>query len=197
MPERQTTADDPLFFATPADLRRWLEDHHDSATELWVGLHKKGSGHASITWPELVDQLLCFGWIDGVRKSLDADRYVIRTTPRRPGSLWSAVNRRRVPALIEAGLMHPAGLAAWNARDDEKSRRYSFERDDVGLGDAYEAEFRRHPAAWDFFQAQPPGYRKTATWWVISAKREETRLRRLRTLIEDSAAGLRIKELRR
>ena len=187
---------DPLFFPTSDDLRRWLLAHHASAPELWVGLHRKGSGRASITWPELVDQLLCFGWIDGVRKSLGDDRYMIRTTPRRAGSRWSAVNRRRVPALIETGLMTPAGLAAWEARDEAEAG-YSFERENASLGEAYEAELRRDPAAWAFWQAQPPGYRKTAAWYVISAKREETRRRRLRTLIEDSAAGRRIGLLQR
>ena len=192
-----TSAANPLFFPTPVDLRSWLVAHHAAAGELWVGLHKKGSGRPSITWPELVDQLLCFGWIDGVRKSLGGDSYVIRITPRRKRSRWSAVNRRRVPELIDAGLMTPAGLAAWQARDEADDRRYSFEREERSLGEAYEAELRRDPAAWTFWNAQPPGYRSTATWWVVSAKREETRLRRLRTLIEDSAAGLRIGPLRR
>lgn len=192
-----TSPADPLFFPTPADLRAWLVTNHAAAGELWVGLHKKGSGRPSVTWSELVDQLLCFGWIDGVRKSLGGDSYAIRVTPRRKGSRWSAVNRRRVPMLIDAGLMTPAGLAAWEARDEAADRRYSFEREDATLGEAYEAELRRDPAAWAFWQAQPPGYRKTATWWVISAKREETRRRRLGRLVEDSAAGLRIGLLRR
>lgn len=182
----------PLFFSTPGDLRAWLIANHATSAELWVGLHKKATGRPSITWPELVDQLLCFGWIDGVRKSLGAESYVIRTTPRRPGSTWSAVNLRRGAALIDEELMEPAGLAAWEARDESKAARYSFERQRVTLGEVYEAEFRRDAAAWSFFESQPPGYRKTATWWVVSAKREETRQRRLRTLIEDSAAGRRI-----
>ena len=191
------SAADPLFFPTPAELRAWLVRNHAAAGALWVGLHKKGSGRPSITWPELVDQLLCFGWIDGVRKSLGGDSYVIRVTPRRRGSRWSVVNRRRVPELIEEGLMTPAGLAAWEARDDADDRRYSFERENASLGEADEAELRRDPAAWAFWEAQPPGYRKAATVWVVSAKREETRRRRLRTLIEDSAAGRRIALLRR
>ena len=196
-PPPGTTAADPLFFPTPADLRAWLVTNHAAAGELWVGLHKKGSGRPSVTWPELVDQLLCFGWIDGVRKSLGGDSYVIRTTPRRRGSRWSAVNRRRVPELIDAGLMMPAGLAAWEGRDEAEDRRYAFEREEASLGEAYGAELRRDAAAWAFWNAQPPGYRKTAAWWVVSAKREETRRRRLRTLVEDSAAGRRIAPLRR
>lgn len=188
---------EPTFFETPDELRRWLERHHDSVPELLVGLYKKGSGKPSITWPQLVDQLLCFGWIDGVRRSLDQDSYTIRITPRRPSSTWSAVNLRRTRELIEAGLMAPAGLAAFETRDEEKTRRYSYERKTATLGSELEAAFRANARAWEFFQSQPPGYRKTATAWVVSAKREETRRRRLDTLIRDSEQGLRIGLLRR
>jgi uncharacterized protein YdeI (YjbR/CyaY-like superfamily) len=187
----------PVFFARPEDFRRWLAAHHQSATELWVGFHKKGSRRPTITWPESVDEALCFGWIDGVRKSLDADSYVIRFTPRKPGSTWSSVNTRRATALVESGRMQPAGRRAFDARDPKKSGVYSFERAAAELSAAAAARFRANAKAWAFFQSQPPGYRKTAVHWDVSAKQEATRERRLDTLIADSAAGLRIGPLRR
>lgn len=188
----------PTFFATPADFRRWLKQHHARASELWVGFHKRGTGRPSITWPESVDEALCFGWIDGIRKSLSPDSYVIRFTPRKPGSIWSAVNTRRAQELIRDARMQPAGLKAFAARDPKRSGIYSFEqRKTAELGSEREALFRKNKAAWAFFQSQPPGYRRISTWWVISAKREETRAKRLATLIEDSAAGRRIAPLRR
>jgi uncharacterized protein YdeI (YjbR/CyaY-like superfamily) len=187
----------PVFFATPADFRAWLERHHDHAQEIWVGYHKKASGRPSITWPESVDEALCFGWIDGVRKSIDADSYMIRFTPRKPRSTWSAVNIRRAEELIARGRMRPAGQAAFDNRAENRSRRYSFEQGEVALGERLEQQLRANARAWAFFQAQPPGYRKTATWWVLSASREETRQRRLATLIRDSEAGQRIAPLRR
>ena len=191
----QTT---PLFFATPADFRRWLKQYHPSEHELWVGFYKKTSGRASITWAESVDEALCFGWIDGVRKTLDEQSYVIRFTPRKKGSIWSDVNTRRAQALVESGRMHPAGLRAFKARDPKKAGRYSFEqREAPQLGDAAEVRFRANAEGWRFFQSQPPGYRRVATWWVVSARREATRERRLQTLIDDSAAGRRIGLLRR
>jgi uncharacterized protein YdeI (YjbR/CyaY-like superfamily) len=184
---------EPLFFAKPADFRRWLEKHHHSATELLVGFYKKGSGRPSMTWPESVDEALCFGWIDGVRRSLDDESYTIRFTPRRPGSNWSLINIRKVKALIRGGRMKPAGLEAFKARDDSKSGVYSFEqRENAKLDRKAEATFRANRAAWRFFQAQPPGYRKIAAFYVMSAKREETRTKRLNILIEYSAAGQRI-----
>lgn len=188
---------DPSFFPTPADFRAWFAEHHESATELWVGFHKKGTGRASITWPESVDQALCFGWIDGIRKSLDADSYVIRFTPRKKGSHWSNVNTKRIGELVEQGLVTEAGLRAFELRSEANSGRASFEQDDVELPEEYVALFQANPAAWAFFSSEPPGYRKAATWWVISAKREETRRKRLATLVEDSADGLRLKQLRR
>jgi uncharacterized protein YdeI (YjbR/CyaY-like superfamily) len=185
------------FFERPEDYRRWLAQHHDSESELWVGYYKKATGKPSITWPESVDEALCYGWIDGVRRSIDEAAYKIRFTPRRPGSLWSRLNLERAAALIEEGRMAPAGLAAYEARDPEKQAASASDLDEVGLSAEQEKEFRKLPAAWAFWTAQPAGYRKLATWWVVSAKREETRARRLATLIEDSANGLRIKELRR
>ena len=196
-PTAGSAAENPRFFASSRQLRDWLTRNHASGTELWVGLHKKGTGKPSITWPELVDQLLCFGWIDGVRKSLGERSYVIRATPRKRGSNWSAVNLRRMTELIESGAVEPAGFSAYEARDAVKSHAYSFERENVTLGSALEARFKQDRRAWSFFSSQPPSYRRTATWWVVSAKREETRRRRLETLIKDSAAGQRIALLRK
>jgi uncharacterized protein YdeI (YjbR/CyaY-like superfamily) len=188
---------EPRFFETPEELRDWLRSNHASADELLVGLHKKGSGKPSITWPQLVDQLLCFGWIDGVRRSIDEKSYTIRITPRRKGSIWSAVNLRRANELIELGWMEPAGLAAFQIRDERKTALYSHEREHASLSAELEALFRSNPKAWVFFQSQPPSYRKVVLHWVTSAKREETKLRRLTALIGDSEKGLRIGLLRR
>jgi uncharacterized protein YdeI (YjbR/CyaY-like superfamily) len=158
---------------------------------------KKSSGMQTITWYESVDEALCFGWIDGIRKSVDDESYTIRFTPRRPGSNWSRVNLERVAALIDQGRMAPAGLAAFEARDLKKSGAYSFERDEARLSREQERAFKRNAEAWTFWERQPPGYRKQATSWVVTAKREETRARRLAQLIADSAEGLRLRPLRR
>ncbi len=187
----------PVFFANPAELRRWLERNHLCARELWVGLHKKRSGIPSITWPQLVDELLCFGWIDGVRRSLDETRYAIRVTPRRKGSVWSRVNLGRCRELIRQGTMEPSGLAAFEGRRAEEPGEDPWQEGPVALAQEYQDDFRSNPAAWEFFLSQPPGYRKTASAWVMSAKRDETRRRRLGTLIEDSGMGRRIAPLRR
>jgi len=188
----------PHFFATPEDFRRWLEKHHASASELWVGFYKRGTGKPSITWPESVDEALCVGWIDGVRKRIDDESYVIRFTPRKATSTWSAVNIKRMGELIREGRVLPAGLAAFEKRSEKKSGIYSYEqRKEVELGEAYERQFRAHGAAWDYFQAQPPWYRRLATWWVVDAKKEETRQRRLATLIEASAQRQSIRGLER
>jgi uncharacterized protein YdeI (YjbR/CyaY-like superfamily) len=189
---------EPTFFATPDDFRAWLEEHHETESELLVGFHKKGSGRPSITWPESVDHALCFGWIDGVRRSIDAERYSIRFTPRQPRSTWSAINVKRVGELEAEGLMRPAGRAAFERRSDDRTAIYSHERRRAAAFTAeQEAAFKSDRAAWAWFQDQPPSYRRTATHWVISAKREETRERRLRRLIEDSAAGRTIPPLTR
>jgi uncharacterized protein YdeI (YjbR/CyaY-like superfamily) len=186
----------PTFYATPDQWRAWLEANHADEREHWVGFHRRGSGHPSMTWPESVDQALCFGWIDGVRKAVDEQRYKIRFTPRRRTSRWSAVNVGRVAELTEAGLMRPAGLAAFEARTAEAT--YSYEqRDTAAFDDARERRLRESGAAGAFFAAQPPWYRRTATHWIMSAKREETRDRRLARLIEDSAAERWISPLRR
>jgi uncharacterized protein YdeI (YjbR/CyaY-like superfamily) len=180
----------PTFFATPAKFRAWLEAHHDKAPELWVGLYKRSSGRPSITWPEAVDEALCFGWIDGVRKGIDDVSYMNRYTPRRARSTWSTVNVNRVKELKRQGRMHPAGLSAFEKRAPAKSGIYSYEqRHAAAFEAAHLRQFRASKKAWDFFQSRPPGYRQTATWWVVTAKREETRRKRLATLIEDSERG--------
>jgi uncharacterized protein YdeI (YjbR/CyaY-like superfamily) len=182
----------PRFFATADAFRRWLEKNHDTADELWVGYHKKDSGKRSITWSESVDEALCFGWIDGIRKSIDESSYTNRFTPRRRGSTWSKVNIRRVEALIEAGRMRPAGLAAYEARTEFKSGTYSYEQRPLEMPEPYAGLMKKNQAAWSFFQSQPPGYRKMMSWFVVSAKRDETRLTRLEKLIDYCARGERI-----
>jgi uncharacterized protein YdeI (YjbR/CyaY-like superfamily) len=179
---------EPLFFARPDDLRVWFGSHHATAGELWVGYFKKGTGKQSISWPESVDEALCVGWIDGVRKRWDDDSYVIRFTPRRRGSVWSRVNIARAEELIASGRMQPAGLAVFHARTEARSGVYSYEqRQAARLEPAQEARFRANPEAWDYFLSRPSSYQRTAIWWVVSAKKEETRERRLATLIDDSA----------
>ena len=190
---RNPPAGRPVFFPAPKDLRQWFVRHHGSAAELWVGFYKKGSGIPSITWPEAVDQALCFGWIDGVRKSIDGTSYMNRFTPRRPRSNWSAVNIARVGELKALGLMTPAGLEAFERRSSDRSAVYSYEqRRTAALDAASEKRLRANRQAWDFFRSQAPSYQRLATYWVISAKKEETRTRRLQALIADSAAGRRI-----
>lgn len=186
----------PTTFERPEDFRVWLEQHHDSESELWVGYHKKGSGKPSMTWPESVDEALCFGWIDGLRKSIDAERYMIRFTPRRARSVWSAVNIERVSVLTQERRMRPAGRSAFEARREDRSRIYSHEqREKAVLDPSFEKRFRARKKAWAFFQAQANWYRQAAIRWVMTAKREETRERRLATLIEDSAAGRKVPPL--
>jgi uncharacterized protein YdeI (YjbR/CyaY-like superfamily) len=192
-PAKSSKKPSPKFFVTPADWRSWLEKHHADQIELLVGLRKKGSGRASITWPESVDQALCFGWIDGVRRNIDGTSYSIRFTPRKSVSTWSAVNIRRAGELMESGLMHPAGRKAFGARQEKRSAIYAFEQKNVAFTDEQEGRFRANAKAWTFFAAQPPGYQRVMTWWVISAKREETRVSRLAKLMEESEAGRRMR----
>jgi uncharacterized protein YdeI (YjbR/CyaY-like superfamily) len=181
---------EPTFFATPDEFRAWLDKHHEIETELLVGFHKKGSGRPSITWPESVDQALCFGWIDGVRRRIDDASYSIRFTPRKARSNWSAINVKRVAELTELGLMRPAGIAAFKRRSNAKTAIYAYEqRKAATLDPEQERRFRADERAWKWFQAQPPSYRRTATYWVVSAKKQETRQRRLERLIEDSGAA--------
>jgi uncharacterized protein YdeI (YjbR/CyaY-like superfamily) len=184
---------EPTFFPTPEDFRAWFAENHDRERELLVGFYKVGTDKPSITWPQSVDEALCYGWIDGVRRSLGDEAYTIRFTPRTAKSTWSAVNIKRMGELIAEGRVQPAGLAAFQAREESNSRIYAYENRDKAVFDpALEERFRANEAAWSFFQAQPPGYRKTAIFWVASAKQEATRLRRLDTLIADSAAGRRL-----
>ncbi len=185
------------FFKSPSAWRAWLEKNHAKADELWVGFYKKDSGKPSITWQESVDQALCFGWIDGIRKSINAESYKIRFTPRRQRSIWSAVNIKRVKELSKLGLMHSAGLEAFKKRDEKRSVIYSYERKTSTLEGVYAKEFKANKKAWKFFQSQPPGYRHTSSWWVMSAKKKETQLKRLAVLIKDSANGTTILPLRR
>jgi uncharacterized protein YdeI (YjbR/CyaY-like superfamily) len=188
----------PTFFATAEELGAWLEEHHETARELWVGFHKKASGKPSITWEESVEQALRFGWIDGVRHSVDDESYTNRFTPRKPTSNWSAINVAKVEELKARGLMAPAGLRAYEARTPERTGVYSFERAEAAvLPPEFEERLRANAAAADWFESRPPGYRRTAMHWVISAKREETRQRRLQQLIDCSAEGRNVPPLAR
>jgi uncharacterized protein YdeI (YjbR/CyaY-like superfamily) len=185
-----------IFFESPQDFYDWLEQHHDTADEVYVGFYKTHTGKRAMSWSESVDQALCFGWIDGRANAIDEDRYMQRFTPRRPGSNWSKINVEKVAKLVEDGRMRPAGLAAFEKRTDAKTGVYSFERE-TELAPEYEAQLKANEAAAEYFHSRPPWYRRTAIHLVMSAKREETRERRLRQLIEDSAAGRDIKQLRR
>lgn len=185
----------PTFFPTPADWRKWLAANHDKESELLVGYYKKDTGKPSITWPESVDQALCFGWIDGIRKSIDEESYTIRFTPRKASSIWSAYNTKRFGELSEQGLVHPAGQAAFDKRKPEKSGIYSFEQGDkIELDEVYLKQLKANAKAYEFFEAQAPSYQRTVRHWIMSAKRPETQQKRLETLIEDSANERRIKQ---
>ena len=182
----------PKFFRTAADFRTWLEKNHATATELWVGFYKKESGKPSITWPESVDRALCFGWIDGIRKRVDEISYQIRFTPRRRGSIWSAINIKRARELVRQKQMQPSGLRAFAARIENKSGIYSYEQRSTELTEQYAKLLKKNNAAWNFFENQPPSYRRMIGWWVISAKKEETRMARLAKLISESSRGKRL-----
>ena len=185
---------DALFFDTAADLRAWFEVNHDSAPELFVGYWKKGSGRSGVSHPEAIEQALCFGWIDSVARGIDEQRYRVRFTPRRKGSVWSAVNIAKIAELTERGLIRPSGLAAFEQRKVDQAPAYSYEQD--GAFDLEQAaRFRAEAKAWEWFEGQSAYYRRAATHWVISAKRPETRERRLAQLIADSGAGKRVPPL--
>jgi len=192
MPSKKPAEPKPTFFKTPADFRKWLAKHHKTTGELWVAFYKKDSGKASITWPESVDEALCVGWIDGVRKRIDDVSYKIRFSPRRPRSVWSSVNIKRMPELVKEGRMLAAGEEAFARRLENRSGAYAYEQRPAELPDPYGKQLKQNKAAWKFFESQPPYYRKLATWWVVSAKQEETRLKRLKKLIEVSAEGRRV-----
>ena len=189
---------EPIFLATPEEFRAWLEEHHDTASELLVGFYKVKTGIPSMTWSESVDEALCFGWIDGKGKRIDDKSHSIRFTPRRKGSIWSAVNVAKVATLTEEGRMRPAGLAAFEARREDRTAIYSFERDEPAVfSPEHNAQLLANAAAREFFENQAPWYQRAATHWVVSAKRQDTRDRRMASLIEDSAAARLIKHLNR
>jgi len=187
------TPSNVTYFKTPADLRKWFKKNHQKAEELWVGYYKKGSGHASVTWPESVDEALCVGWIDGIRKTIDAERYTIRFTPRRESSVWSAVNIARMKVLTAEGRVLPAGDKAYSARKENRSGIYAYEQRRDRLEEPYAGQLKKNGKAWDFFAAQPPYYRKRLGWWIVSAKKEETRQTRLKMLIDASEKGRRLR----
>ncbi|HMF98880.1 MAG TPA: YdeI/OmpD-associated family protein [Vicinamibacterales bacterium] len=180
------------YFKSAADFRAWLEAHGGSTRELWIGFYKKASGKGGLTYKEALDEALCFGWIDGVRKRVDEASFVQRFTPRTASSIWSAVNLKRMKELLASGRVADVGRAVYERRDPKRTQRYSFENRPAAFDAALTRRFKANPEAWTFFRAQPPGYRKVLTFWVMSAKKEETRLRRLDMLIKDSAEGKRI-----
>lgn len=187
---------EPKFFETQEAFRDWLEAHHQSEAELWVGYFKKATKIPSITWPESVSEALCYGWIDGIRKSIDDKRYRVRFTPRKPKGIWSAANLNQVAELIKENRMKPMGIAAFERREAAKSEIYAYEQKNVQFDKEYEVEIQNNPEAWSFFDQLAPSYKRQSIWWVMSAKREETRLKRLVVLIESSADGLKIPPMR-
>ncbi|MES2692903.1 MAG: YdeI/OmpD-associated family protein [Verrucomicrobiota bacterium] len=192
MKPKATATPKPVFFPTAADFRRWLEKNHASATELYIGFYKAKSGKTAMTYEEAVDESLCFGWIDGVVKSLGPESYQHRFSPRKPTSIWSMINIGHVARLTKAGKMHPRGLAAFAARKANKVGIYAYEQRPQEMPDPYRKTFKAAAKAWAFWEKQPPGYRRTLVWWIISAKQEATRDKRLKTLIKTCAAGRRV-----
>jgi|SRR5687767_3423390 len=182
----------PVFFLDQNIFRKWLETHHQTSSELFVGFYKVGSGKPSMTWPQSVDQALCFGWIDGVRRTIDKDAYCIRFTPRKPTSIWSAINIAKVEKLTKKGLMQPAGIEAYKKRKQEKSKIYSFENKAIKLSEKYERQFKSDPDAWHFFTTQAPSYQKTITHWIMTARQEATQLKRLEQTIAQSSKQKRL-----
>jgi uncharacterized protein YdeI (YjbR/CyaY-like superfamily) len=189
--------EEPVYFKSQSHFRKWLEKNHAKKDELWLGFYKVGSGKKGITPKQALDEALAFGWIDGIRKSIDEESYKNRYTPRRKGSVWSDINTKRVKELQKMGVMHEAGLKAFGQRKEHRAGLYSFEQPGIELPVEYEKKFIKNKKAWKYFNEQPPGYRRTSTWWVISAKKEETRLKRLDILIKDSASQTRIAMLKR
>jgi uncharacterized protein YdeI (YjbR/CyaY-like superfamily) len=185
----------PVFFPTQKDLRKWLEKNYKKKKELFAGYYKVSSGKPSVTWSQSVDEALCFGWIDGIRRSVDEESYCIRFTPRNPKSNWSAVNIKKVEKLIKLGLMKPEGLKAFSLRKENKSKVYSYENPPVDLDKTYKKLFKANKKAWAFYQSTTPTYRKVTTRWVMSAKQEITRLKRLNELMRDCAADKKIKSM--
>ncbi len=192
MEKASTGVTQPIFFSTKEEFRTWLEKHHEDEKELLAGFYKTGSGKPSMTWSESVDQALCFGWIDGVRKSIDHESYSIRFTPRKPSSIWSNINIKKVEELTKAGLMTPSGQKAFDLRKEDKSGIYSHEKADVSLDPVYQKQFLNDSAAWDFFESQAPSYKKVVIHWIMSAKQEKTRLSRLGKVIDISKQSKRL-----
>ena len=184
------------WFASSAEWRAWLEEHHATETEIWLGVRKKHVP-VGLSYAEGVDEALCFGWIDGITHTVDADGYTLRFTPRKPKSIWSAVNLKRIEELIAEGRVHESGLATYRGRDESRAGLYTHEQDEIVLSDEFQLQFEANSAAWAWFQSRPPGYQRQAIWWVMSAKRPETRDRRLATLIEDSANERPLKQFAR
>lgn len=182
----------PIFFASQAEFRKWLEKNHEKETEVLAGFYKVGSGKPSMTWSESVDQALCFGWIDGVRRSVDAESYSIRFTPRRPRSVWSTINIKKIEELTKKGLMKPAGIAAFAKREEKRSGIYAYENSPIPLDKEFEKRFQKNKKAWEFFQSCGNWYRKQAARWVMSAKEEETKNRRFEKLLAESEAGRKV-----
>ncbi len=175
-----------IFFKSIKELRKWFEKNHNKVTEVWIGFYNVKSGKKRATYKEAVDEALCFGWIDGIRKGIDEECYANRFTPRKKNSIWSNINTKRIQELIEEGRMHPAGLAAFNNRDEKKAGIYSFEQDTHSLLPAYQKKFKANKKAWKYFTSKAPSYQRTSIHWVMSAKQEATRIKRLEILIRDS-----------
>lgn len=188
---------EPIFFQNQLELRQWLEKNHETEIQLIIGLYKKGTDKENISWSQVVDEVLCFGWIDGVGKKIDDERWQIRITPRKPNSIWSKVNIAKIKVLTEKGLMHPKGMQAFALRKEEKSGIYSFENDEQKLSPEFQKIFLENKIAWKFFQSQPPGYKKNALHYVMTAKQQPTREKRFAELLSDSENKLRIKMFRR
>ena len=186
-----------LFFKNPSELKFWFAQNHDKFSEVWVGYYKKGTNKASITWDESVEEAICYGWIDGIRKSIDKESYKIRFTPRKKSSIWSLKNIKTVEKLIKENRMESTGLKAFELRKEEKSGIYAFEQKKIAFSKEFEKVFKQNSKAWKFFTDQPPYYKKTATHWVMSAKQEKTRIKRMEALIQDSENQFKIKQLRR
>lgn len=188
----------PNFFKTQKDLRKWFEENHNKLDEVWIGYYKKATGKPSITWPESVVEAICFGWIDGIRKSIDEERYMIRFTPRKKNSNWSTVNIEKVKKLTKLGKMKPEGIEAYKRRKEHKSKVYSYEQKIIQLDKSYEDKFKKNKKAWKFFSEKlAPSYKKSSIRWVMSAKQKKTRLTRLEVLVDSSAKGERIHLLKR
>jgi len=187
--------DQLVFFPTQKDMRKWFERNHKKEKELFAGYYKVSSGKPSITWSQSVDEALCFGWIDGIRRSVDEESYCIRFTPRKPKSNWSAINIKKVEELIKLDLMKPDGLALYNLREEKKSKVYSYENRAIAFDKSFEKKFRGNKQAWNYFKSTAPTYQKTTIRWVMGAKQEETRLKRLEELIRDCALGKKIKAM--